>query len=76
MLGRDLKPSSWGGTQVDYAARVGEKVVLPVKLNELEGRTGTVSLLSVMREENVLVGWVDKGKSATGGCEWQRAGGS
>lgn len=49
LLGRDLQPTSRGGTQINDAFGRGEKVVFAVQLNKLEGGTGAVALLSAWR---------------------------
>ena len=51
LLGGDLQPTSRGGTQIDDAFGRGQKVVFAVELDELEGGTGAVALLSARRGE-------------------------
>jgi len=43
-LGSDLKPSSWGSAQIDKDLGPLEEVVFFVKLDQLERRTGTITL--------------------------------
>lgn len=44
-LGCDLKPSSWGSAQIDEDLGSFKEVVLFVELDQLERRTGTITLL-------------------------------
>lgn len=47
VLGCNLKPAARGRTEIDTAARRLEKSIFLVELDELEGRAGAVSLLSL-----------------------------